>query len=147
LDFPSPAPAFVVQVSAGEGLADATRTAMGPKVRAVTLKWQAALLFGGQLILVGGGVVAMLLLQQAQEAAGASAGNARHAQVLEAKYFAGMTQAESGLQEYIDTGDIDSLPPQSLPEIAFVGRSNAGKSTAINALARRTRERAGAGCP
>lgn len=96
-------PVFVVQVSADGGPANATRTAVGPKVKAVTLKWQAALLFGGQLLLVGGGVVA-----QVQQAAGASADNARHAQVLEAKYFAGMTQAESGLQEYIDTGDIDN---------------------------------------
>jgi len=32
------------------------------------------------------------------------------------------------------TGDINSLPPQSLPEIAMVGRSNAGKSSLINAL-------------
>lgn len=29
---------------------------------------------------------------------------------------------------------IDGLPPQSLPEVAFVGRSNAGKSSLINAL-------------
>ena len=29
------------------------------------------------------------------------------------------------------------LPPPALPEIAFVGRSNAGKSTAINTLAQR----------
>ncbi len=28
----------------------------------------------------------------------------------------------------------DNLPPQSLPEIAFVGRSNAGKSSLVNAL-------------
>jgi GTP-binding protein len=35
------------------------------------------------------------------------------------------------------TGDIDSLPPQSLPEIAFVGRSNAGKSSLINAVTNR----------
>jgi GTP-binding protein len=35
------------------------------------------------------------------------------------------------------TGDINSLPPQSLPEIAFVGRSNAGKSSLINALTNR----------
>jgi GTP-binding protein len=35
------------------------------------------------------------------------------------------------------TGDIKSLPPQSLPEIAFVGRSNAGKSSLINALTNR----------
>ena len=32
------------------------------------------------------------------------------------------------------TGNIDSLPPQSLPEVAFVGRSNVGKSSLINAL-------------
>ncbi|MDE2133152.1 MAG: YihA family ribosome biogenesis GTP-binding protein [Alphaproteobacteria bacterium] len=31
-------------------------------------------------------------------------------------------------------GAIDSLPPQTLPEVAFVGRSNAGKSSLINAL-------------
>src|SRR5882762_2985499 len=30
--------------------------------------------------------------------------------------------------------DVDNLPPASLPEIAFVGRSNAGKSSLINAL-------------
>ncbi|HEX4106469.1 MAG TPA: ribosome biogenesis GTP-binding protein YihA/YsxC [Rhizomicrobium sp.] len=35
------------------------------------------------------------------------------------------------------TGDINSLPPQSLPEVAFVGRSNVGKSSLINALAGR----------
>jgi GTP-binding protein len=35
------------------------------------------------------------------------------------------------------TGDIDSLPPQRLNEAAFVGRSNAGKSSLINALTNR----------
>lgn len=34
---------------------------------------------------------------------------------------------------------LEQLPGASLPEIAFVGRSNAGKSTAINALARHRR--------
>ena len=34
---------------------------------------------------------------------------------------------------------LDQLPPPSLPEIAFVGRSNAGKSTAINTLAQHRR--------
>ena len=33
----------------------------------------------------------------------------------------------------------DQLPPPGPPEIAFAGRSNAGKSTAINVLANRTR--------
>ena len=34
---------------------------------------------------------------------------------------------------------MDQLPPPGLPEIAFVGRSNAGKSTAINTLAHQRR--------
>ncbi len=34
---------------------------------------------------------------------------------------------------------LDQLPGGELPEIAFVGRSNAGKSTAINVLAQRRR--------
>ncbi|MBP6895321.1 MAG: ribosome biogenesis GTP-binding protein YihA/YsxC [Gammaproteobacteria bacterium] len=34
---------------------------------------------------------------------------------------------------------LDTLPPLGLPEIAFVGRSNAGKSTAINTLTQQKR--------
>lgn len=34
---------------------------------------------------------------------------------------------------------MDQLPPPGLPEVAFVGRSNAGKSTAINTLAQQRR--------
>ena len=34
---------------------------------------------------------------------------------------------------------LDQLPPTELPEIAFVGRTNAGKSTAINTLAQQKR--------
>ena len=34
---------------------------------------------------------------------------------------------------------LDQLPVHELPEIAFVGRSNAGKSTAINVLAQQKR--------
>ncbi|HET8869512.1 MAG TPA: GTPase, partial [Aquabacterium sp.] len=30
---------------------------------------------------------------------------------------------------------LNQLPPSELPEVAFVGRSNAGKSTAINTIA------------
>jgi len=42
--------------------------------------------------------------------------------------------------EYVLTAANDEqLPPPGPPEIAFAGRSNAGKSSAINALAHRTR--------
>jgi GTP-binding protein len=42
--------------------------------------------------------------------------------------------------EYVLTAANDAqLPPPGPPEIAFAGRSNAGKSSAINALAHRTR--------
>jgi len=34
---------------------------------------------------------------------------------------------------------VDQLPPSGAPEVAFAGRSNAGKSSAINALANQTR--------
>ena len=34
---------------------------------------------------------------------------------------------------------LDQLPPTELPEVAFVGRSNAGKSTAINTLTQQKR--------
>ncbi len=41
--------------------------------------------------------------------------------------------------EGIDSGLGQDLPPRQLPEIAFVGRSNAGKSTAINTIAQQKR--------
>jgi len=39
----------------------------------------------------------------------------------------------------LSVADETQLPPPGPPEIAFAGRSNAGKSSAINALANRTR--------
>ena len=39
----------------------------------------------------------------------------------------------------LSVADHDQLPPPGPPEIAFAGRSNAGKSSAINALANRSR--------
>src|SRR5450755_1276739 len=39
----------------------------------------------------------------------------------------------------VTASQLSELPPTELPEIAFVGRSNAGKSTAINALAQQKR--------
>jgi GTP-binding protein len=38
-----------------------------------------------------------------------------------------------------DLGDLRSAPLAAVPEVAFVGRSNAGKSTSINVLVNRTR--------
>lgn len=39
----------------------------------------------------------------------------------------------------VTSSALDQLPATDLPEIAFVGRSNAGKSTAINSLAQQRR--------
>jgi len=39
----------------------------------------------------------------------------------------------------VTASQLDQLPASELPEIAFVGRSNAGKSTAINTLAQQKR--------
>jgi GTP-binding protein len=44
-----------------------------------------------------------------------------------------------GARFLITASRLDELPAPDLPEIAFVGRSNAGKSSAINALARHRR--------
>jgi GTP-binding protein len=40
---------------------------------------------------------------------------------------------------YITVAQVAELPPESLAEVAFAGRSNAGKSSAINAIARHRR--------
>jgi GTP-binding protein len=53
-----------------------------------------------------------------------------------------MPESESAfaaLQFLTSVGQPEQLPPESLPELAFAGRSNVGKSSAINALARRRR--------
>ena len=39
----------------------------------------------------------------------------------------------------ISAAKLSGLPPEAVPEIAFAGRSNAGKSTTINVLTRKTR--------
>lgn len=39
----------------------------------------------------------------------------------------------------ISAAKLSGLPPEDIPEIAFAGRSNAGKSTTINVLTRKTR--------
>ena len=44
-----------------------------------------------------------------------------------------------GAQFVTGAAQASQLPPPGVPEIAFAGRSNAGKSSAINALANRTR--------
>ncbi|MGH8686342.1 MAG: ribosome biogenesis GTP-binding protein YihA/YsxC [Burkholderiales bacterium] len=53
-----------------------------------------------------------------------------------------MPESESAfasLQFLTSVGRLEQLPPESLPELAFAGRSNVGKSSALNALARRRR--------
>jgi GTP-binding protein len=40
---------------------------------------------------------------------------------------------------YITAAELSGLPDSTLPEVAFVGRSNAGKSTCINTLAQQKR--------
>jgi GTP-binding protein len=40
---------------------------------------------------------------------------------------------------FITAAEIAGLPPSDLPEVAFVGRSNAGKSTCINTLTQQKR--------
>ena len=40
---------------------------------------------------------------------------------------------------FLTVANDDQLPPPGPPEVAFAGRSNSGKSSAINALANRTR--------
>jgi GTP-binding protein len=48
------------------------------------------------------------------------------------RLFAGPCEFVAG------AASIDAIPPPALPEVAFVGRSNAGKSSLINALTGRT---------
>ena len=53
-----------------------------------------------------------------------------------------MPESESafaGLRFVTSVARPEQLPPEDLPELAFAGRSNVGKSSAINALARRRR--------
>jgi len=53
-----------------------------------------------------------------------------------------MPESESAfaaLQFLTSAAKLEQLPAEDLPELAFAGRSNVGKSSAINALARRRR--------
>lgn len=43
------------------------------------------------------------------------------------------------IQYTLSVHDLDKLPPEGPTEVAFVGRSNAGKSSAINTMANRNR--------
>jgi GTP-binding protein len=47
--------------------------------------------------------------------------------------------AFSKVEFLVSAGLTGGLPPEDLPELAFAGRSNVGKSSAINALTRRKR--------
>lgn len=49
------------------------------------------------------------------------------------------SNAFARLQFLVSAGITGGLPPEDLPELAFAGRSNVGKSSAINALANRKR--------
>jgi GTP-binding protein len=49
------------------------------------------------------------------------------------------SKAFSQVEFIISAADLDGLPADELPEIAFVGRSNVGKSSALNVLANRRR--------
>lgn len=55
----------------------------------------------------------------------------------------GLTEAELGAGHWLfaqpcvfrlAVADLDQLPPEDLPEVAFAGRSNVGKSSLVNAL-------------
>ena len=53
-----------------------------------------------------------------------------------------MPESESAfaaLEFFTSVAQLEQLPPETLPELAFAGRSNVGKSSALNALARRRR--------
>jgi GTP-binding protein len=49
------------------------------------------------------------------------------------------SNAFSRVEFLISAGVTGGMPPADLPELAFAGRSNVGKSSAINALANRKR--------
>jgi GTP-binding protein len=49
------------------------------------------------------------------------------------------SSAFSRVEFLVSAGITGGLPPQDAPELAFAGRSNVGKSSAINALAKRRR--------
>lgn len=50
-----------------------------------------------------------------------------------------LSPAFADIRFLLSVSQIEGLPPEGLPEIAFVGRSNVGKSSALNVLANRRR--------
>ncbi len=50
-----------------------------------------------------------------------------------------LSPAFANIQFLISASQIEGLPQDELPEVAFVGRSNVGKSSALNVLANRRR--------
>ena len=70
----------------------------------------------------------MHLFQEPQASKPKSSGNKWRRDDFARKLFAGPCDFIWGASR------IDNLPPQTLREVAFVGRSNVGKSSLINAL-------------
>jgi GTP-binding protein len=50
-----------------------------------------------------------------------------------------LSKAFSDIRFLISVAELEGLPQDELPEVAFVGRSNVGKSSALNVLANRKR--------
>jgi GTP-binding protein len=76
-------------------------------------------------------------MSNSDEQAGTGSAETAAVQAEEALEF-GRLLFESECRFIAGANDLKSLPPSELPEIAFAGRSNVGKSSLINALTRQT---------